>query len=113
MLDSLKITECPYAFASFAAKHNALCELLGGMIGQNGITVTTSDRKILLTGGGTGTSGNVDLSGILANISALQTTTSGLTSNVTTLQNLTTGLSRQNVTYCNAGSNTTITILRS
>ena len=98
MLESLKITECPYAFASFAAKHNALCELLGGMIGQNGITVTTSDRKILLTGGGSGSSGNVDLTGIIANIA--------------TLQNLTAGMSRQNVTYCNAGANTNITILR-
>lgn len=97
-LASLRITESPLAFASFAAKHNALVDLLEATTGQNGVTVTIAERNMIIRGGGT-SSGNVDLSGILANISALQ--------------NLTTGLTRQNVLYCNGGSNTTITILRS
>jgi len=110
-LDRLRITDCPLAFASFAAKHNELIDLLEATTGQNGITVVVAERNMKIIGGGT-SSGNVDLTGILANISALQNTTTGLTSNVTTLQNLTTGMSRQNVLYCSAGSNTTITILR-
>jgi len=96
-LDALRITECPLAFASFAEKHNAIVDLLSQFQGANGITVTISERNGIFTGGGSG--GNTDLTGIIANISALQTLTSGLT--------------RQNVVYCNAGSNTTITILRS
>ena len=96
-LEALRITECPLAFASFAEKHNAIVDLLSQIRGANGVTVTISERNGIITGGGSA-SGNVDLTGIIANISALQT--------------LTTGMSRQNVVYCNAGSNTTITILR-
>jgi hypothetical protein len=103
MLESLKITECPYAFAALAAKHNQLCDLIAGIVGQNGVTVTITERNAIIAGSGSGGSGgsggNVDLTGIIANIAALQTLTSGLT--------------RQNVTYCSGGSNTTITILRS
>lgn len=97
MLDSLKITECPYAFVALAEKHNALCELVGGIIGRNGITVTITEKNGIIDGSGAGGS-SADLDAIIANVAALQT--------------LTSGMSRQNVTYCNAGANTTITILR-
>jgi hypothetical protein len=49
-LDSLKITESPYAFASFAQKHNALCDLIAGMVGQNGITVTIAEKNAIIRG---------------------------------------------------------------
>ena len=97
MLDSLKITECPRAFATFAERHDALCDLLATIVGQNGITVVVSERKIVIDGSGAG-GGSGDLTALTARVAALET--------------LTSGMSRQNVLYCSAGSNTTITILR-
>lgn len=65
-LDGLKIKECPYAFASFAEKHNQLVDMLAGMVGQNGITVVVSERNAIIrgnianaTGGGGTITGNV------------------------------------------------------
>jgi len=95
-LEALRITECPLAFASFAEKHNAIVDLLSQIRGQNGITVTISERNGIITGGG---SSNAN--------------TAGLDARITTLETLTSGLSRQSVTYCDGGSNTSITILRS
>ena len=95
-LDALRITECPLAFASFAEKHNAIVDLLAQFRGANGVTVTISERNGIITGGG---SSNAN--------------TAGLDARITTLETLTTGLSRQSVTYCDGGSNTSITILRS
>lgn len=95
-LDALRITECPLAFASFAEKHNAIVDLLAQFRGANGITVTISERNGIFTGGG---SSNAN--------------TASLDARITTLETLTSGLSRQSVTYCDGGSNTSITILRS
>lgn len=95
-LDALRITECPLAFASFAEKHNAIVDLLAQFRGANGVTVTISERNGIITGGGSSN----------ANTAALE-------ARLTTLETLTSGLSRQSVTYCDGGSNTSITILRS
>jgi len=93
-LEALRITECPLAFASFAAKHNALVDMISQIRGQNGITVVISERNALITGSGAGTD-------------------AALTARVAVLETLTSGLSRQSVVYCDGGSNTSITILRS
>jgi hypothetical protein len=53
-LDSLKIDDCPYAFASFAAKHNALCDLIGSMVGENGISVVMAEKNAIIRGAGGG-----------------------------------------------------------
>lgn len=61
-LDSLKIHECPYAFADFAAKHNALVDLLSAIEGQNGITVVVSEKNAVIRSNGSASSnisGNV------------------------------------------------------
>lgn len=47
-LDSLRIDESPLAFASFAAKHNALVDLLAGMVGQNGISVVMAEKNAII-----------------------------------------------------------------
>ncbi len=47
-LDSLKIDDSPLAFASFAAKHNALVDLLAGMVGQNGISVVMAEKNAII-----------------------------------------------------------------
>jgi hypothetical protein len=47
-LDSLRIDDCPYAFASFAAKHNALVDLLGSMVGENGISVVIAEKNAII-----------------------------------------------------------------
>lgn len=53
--EKLLITECPAAFADFAAKHNAVVYLLQAMRGVNGITVAVADSNILIsTTGGLG-----------------------------------------------------------
>lgn len=66
-LDSLKITECPYAFASFAAKHNALCDLMAGMVGENGISVVMAEKNAIIRANIAGGSlGNV--TGTMANV---------------------------------------------
>lgn len=44
-LESLKITEAPAAFASFAAKHNALVDIIAAIEGANGIKVTVSEKN--------------------------------------------------------------------
>lgn len=49
-LDSLKIDNSPLAFASFAAKHNALVDLLAGMVGENGISVVMAERNAIIRG---------------------------------------------------------------
>lgn len=77
-LESLRITECPYAFASFAEKHNALVDLIAGMTGQNGISVVIAEKNAIIRananiGNVTGGFGNVNYAnvvtstGILAN----------------------------------------------
>ena len=62
-LDSLRIDDCPFAFASFAAKHNALVDLLAGMVGQNGIDVVMAEKNAIIraniAAGPAGPSGNV------------------------------------------------------
>ena len=95
-LEALRITECPLAFASFAEKHNAIVDLLAQLRGQGGITVAISEVNGIIDGSG---AGGGDLT--------------ALTARVATLETLTSGLSRQSVTYCDGGSNTSITILRS
>ena len=55
-LESLRITECPYAFAAFAEKHNALVDLLAGMTGQNGISVIIAEKNAIIRGGGASSS---------------------------------------------------------
>lgn len=67
-LDSLKISECPYAFASFAAKHNALVDMLAGMVGENGISVVMAEKNAIIRANiaGGGTLGNV--TGTMANV---------------------------------------------
>lgn len=62
-LDSLKISDCPYAFASFAAKHNALVEMLAGMVGQNGISVVLAEKNAIIRGAG-GAGGNVTIDNV-------------------------------------------------
>lgn len=47
-LESLRITECPAAFAEFARKHNALVDMLAGATGANGIKVTVADNNLVL-----------------------------------------------------------------
>lgn len=47
-LDSLRISDCPYAFASFAAKHNALVDLIAGLVGQNGIDVVVAEKNAII-----------------------------------------------------------------
>lgn len=47
-LDSLRIADAPLAFASFAAKHNALVDLLAGMVGQNGISVVMAEKNAII-----------------------------------------------------------------
>lgn len=49
-LDALKIKECPYAFASFAEKHNALVDMLAAMQGQNGVTVVMAEKNAIIRG---------------------------------------------------------------
>lgn len=51
-VSSLKITECPAAFADFARKHNALVDLIKSMTGRNGINVAAGDLRIVIEGGG-------------------------------------------------------------
>lgn len=62
-LDSLKIDDCPYAFASFAAKHNALVDMLAGMVGQNGISVVLAEKNAIIRGAG-GAGGNVTIDNV-------------------------------------------------
>lgn len=47
-LDSLRIDDCPFAFASFAAKHNALVDLLASMVGENGISVVMAEKNAII-----------------------------------------------------------------
>ena len=96
-LEALRITECPFAFASFAAKHNALVDLISQLRGANGITVTISERNGIITGGGEGGGG----------------TDAALTARVEALEDLTTGLTRQTVDYCTGSSPSSVTILMS
>lgn len=63
-LSALKITECPYAFASFAEKHNALVDLIAGMTGQNGITVVVAEKNAIIRGNSNGGGGGVALSNV-------------------------------------------------
>lgn len=49
-LDSLRITECPAAFAVFAAKHNALVDLLAAMRGEGGISVVMAENNAIVSG---------------------------------------------------------------
>lgn len=95
-LEALRITECPLAFASFAAKHNALVDLISQLRGANGVTVTISERNGIITGGGSG--GGTD---------------AALTARVAVLETLTSGLSRQSVSYCTGSSPSSVTILMS
>jgi hypothetical protein len=67
-LDSLKITESPYAFASFAQKHNALCDLIAGIVGQNGITVTIAEKNAIIRGNIANGSGGGAIIGNTANV---------------------------------------------
>lgn len=62
-LDSLKISDCPFAFASFAAKHNALVDLLASTVGENGISVTIAEKNAIIRGAG-GTGGNVTIDNV-------------------------------------------------
>jgi hypothetical protein len=62
-LDSLKIDDCPYAFASFAAKHNALVDMLSGMVGENGISVVMAEKNAIIRGAG-GTGGTVTIDNV-------------------------------------------------
>lgn len=48
-LESLKITECPAAFAEMAAKHNALCDLVAQLTGTSPIGVTVADRNAVIS----------------------------------------------------------------
>jgi hypothetical protein len=64
-LASLKIDDCPYAFASFAAKHNALVELLGSMVGENGISVVMAEKNAIIRGNiAGGAAGNVTIDNV-------------------------------------------------
>jgi len=47
-LDSLRIDDSPLAFAGFAAKHNALVDLLAGMVGQNGIDIVMAEKNAII-----------------------------------------------------------------
>jgi len=62
-LDSLKIDDSPLAFASFAAKHNALVDLLAGMVGQSGIEIVMAEKNAIIraniAAGPAGPAGNV------------------------------------------------------
>jgi len=62
-LDSLKIDDSPLAFASFAAKHNALVDLLAGMVGQSGIEVVVAEKNAIIraniAAGPAGPAGNI------------------------------------------------------
>lgn len=62
-LDSLRIDDCPLAFASFAAKHNALVDMLAGMVGQNGISVVLAEKNAIIRGAG-GAGGNVTIDNV-------------------------------------------------
>lgn len=57
---ALKVSKVPSAFAPIGAKHNALVDLVKGMQGVGGVTVKTSDGKILISATGTGTSSEGD-----------------------------------------------------
>lgn len=46
---SLKLSKVPSAFSPIAAKHNALVDLVKGIEGKGGISVKTSDAKILIS----------------------------------------------------------------
>ena len=48
-LNSLKITECPAAFAEMAAKHNALCDLIAQLTAQPPLGVTVADRNAVIS----------------------------------------------------------------
>ncbi len=63
-LDSLKIDDCPFAFASFAAKHNALCDLIGSMVGENGISVVMAEKNAIIRGNTTGAGGTVTIDNV-------------------------------------------------
>lgn len=73
-LDSLRITESPYAFASFAEKHNALVDLLASMVGQNGITVTIAEKNAIIRGNIANTSnsggGGISMANVYASLNA-------------------------------------------
>lgn len=56
-LEALKISNAPAAFAEFAAKHNALVELIGLMRGVGGINVHSTRGGLVLSGNPTGMSG--------------------------------------------------------
>ncbi len=47
-LDSLKITECPYAFADMARKHNDLVAIIEAMTGAGAASVTVSENNIVI-----------------------------------------------------------------
>ena len=57
---ALKVSKVPSAFAPIGAKHNALVDLVKGMQGVGGVTVKTSDGKILISATGTGGSSEGD-----------------------------------------------------
>ena len=74
-LDSLKITEAPLAFASFAAKHNALCDLLAGMVGENGISVVIAEKNAIIRGnvtanGNVVSTGGITMENVYSNLNA-------------------------------------------
>jgi hypothetical protein len=77
-LDGLKITECPLAFASLAAKHNALVDMLATMRGQNGITVVMAEKNAIIrsnvaaSGGGGGSLGNLAFASVVTSDGRLQ-----------------------------------------
>jgi hypothetical protein len=69
-LDSLKIDSSPLAFATFAAKHNALVDLLASMQGQNGISVVIAEKNAIIRGNvaSSTSNGNASISGNTANV---------------------------------------------
>ncbi len=77
-LDSLKIETAPLAFASFAAKHNALVDLLAGMVGENGISVVMAERNAIIRANIA--AGNVNANVNFSNVSVV--TSNGTLQNV-------------------------------
>jgi hypothetical protein len=64
-LDSLRIDDSPLAFAGFAAKHNALVDLLAGMVGQNGIDIVMAEKNAIIRANiAAGPAGNVAFSNV-------------------------------------------------
>lgn len=48
-LDALKVNALPDAFADIGAKHNKLCDLIGGMTGQKGISAIVTTGNIVIS----------------------------------------------------------------